>query len=277
MEARIEVSQLAADVQQRLLAAAVDVEQRWQFLSAADRVEALTDLIAVAMSYQRAMADSATATELAALAVSKGASDACPVNDQAALNAVTSCGDAVALGDALASLCDFSRSFGDSAGVTDALETLLTLARSYSDELAVYDAVAKGVGKFAEDSGEPYVEADYFADDYWQAGGPTLRDALACDVGKPATDAVVMGDALARAFMAQTLSLVVTAEYLACTVDFTRAFTDAAGLIDAHAKTVTCGYSEVGWLYATADYFADDYVEAGTGPAVYDLFTFTLN
>jgi len=57
MDGDVAVTQLAAEVRQVLLATTVDIEQRWQFLTPQDRVAAVSDVVFVAVLYNRLFAD----------------------------------------------------------------------------------------------------------------------------------------------------------------------------------------------------------------------------
>ncbi len=332
MDARVSVTRLMADVRQRLLAALMDIEQRWQLLTPEDRVDALTDLIALSLIYNRAFSDEATTTETLAQSVGKALSDQSYPVDQAALATGLQADDVFSVGDTYARAVDYARSPEDFVEMADVIETLLTIIRGYTDTAALSDAAAKTPEKVFADLGGLYVEAGYFADDYWQADGVTPGDAFALTAIKSAAETLTLADLLAYAmeyartyadsalladatslepqltrtesltatddatkalspvyeetltsadaaaldFATQIQELVAAAEDFAKTVDFARSVTETASATDAPTKTFTTAFSDIGGLYAAVGYFADDYVQVGTGPAVYDTFTFTL-
>ena len=333
LKADASVTQLAADVRQVLLATTVDIEQRWVFLTPEDRVDALTDLIALVMIYNRAFSDTAFAADLANLSTDKFLTEIAALDDAASLQVAPLIEDVCSSDDVFARIVEYTRDPEDSVEMIDAIETLLTLVRVYSDSFAVNDAPAKEAGKVFEELGGLYVEAGYFADDYWQAGGPSLFDfatlalstvatdtALLEDVLQAAvsfvrayaeftttTDASTLSSTLAKAdtatpsdsttyaldaayadtaaiaeqaaldFATQMQELVAAAEGFARAVDFARSATESVTPSDTPAKTFTTSFADIGGLYAAVEYFADDYVEEGTGPAVYDSFTYALN
>lgn len=333
LKADASVTQLAADVRQVLLATTVDIEQRWVFLTPEDRVDALTDLIALVMIYNRAFSDGADLLDALSYAVNKALTDTASAQDQAALAMASLLEDVASLNDTFSRSCQFARTAEDAVGTMDTLTTFLTLIRAYADSFAVNDAPAKEAGKVFEELGGLYTEAGYFADDYWQAEGPSPFDQATLALSTVATDTALLEDVLqaavsfARAYAefttttdASTLSstlakadtatpsdsttyaldaayadtaaiaeqaaldfatqmqeLVAAAEGFARTVDFARSATESVTPSDTPAKTFTTSFADIGGLYAAVEYFADDYVEEGTGPAVYDSFTYALN
>lgn len=332
LKAECSATQLAADVRQILLATTVDIEQRWQWLSPEDQVEALTDLITLVVIFNRGFAESATVADATANATGKALSEILGSEDQANLTVDLNPDDVVGMLDTLSRVMDYRPAFDDSFGMVDALEAFLLIVRQYADSVAPYDVPAKAADKFIEDLGGLYVETGYFADDYWQAGAPVVMDTFSGQVGKTlidsasladalsavtafvralsdtaapldaavmesqlgkadiaaTTDATVLGfealntdtvapiDAAALDFAAQVQDLVATAEDFARTVSFVRTATEAVTATDTQAKAFTASFSDIGGLYANLGYFADDYVAAGAGPAVYDTFSYTL-
>ena len=332
LKADCSVTQLVAEVRQILLAATVDIEQRWQFMGPEDRVSAITDVITVIRIYTRAFSDEATTTETLAQSVGKALSDQSYPVDQAALATGLQADDVFSVGDTYARAVDYARSPEDVVEMADFIETMLTIIRGYTDTAALSDAATKTPEKVFADLGGLYVEAGYFADDYWQAGGPSPYDAFAYAADYVLTDTAALTDLLASAmsyarayadnalladatslepqltrtesltatddatkalspvyaetltsadaaaldFATQIQELVAAAEDFAKTVDFARSITETAPTTDAPIKTCTKAVSDIGGLYAVLGYFADDYVQVGTGPAVYDTFTYTL-
>jgi hypothetical protein len=333
LQGDVSVTQLAAEVRQVLLATTVDIEQRWQFLNPEDRVAAVSDVVFVNLIYNRLFAESVGPIEALSATFGKALTEAAVAADQAALDVGLLAEEVASAVDALSYLMDYVRATEDAVEMVDVVDVLLTLLRDFSDTTRLSDTIDKQPTKPFEDLGGLYVEAGYFADDYWQAGGPTLEDTLGLLVGKPfadaegATDAflavaafvrsllesVAATDTLALAvelgqtdtatltdqtlwsagtryedstaatdsaaldFVARMQDLVATAEDFARTVAFARSPTDSATATDSPAKTPTKAIADIGGLYATLGYFADDYVVVGTGPAVYDTFSYTLN
>lgn len=214
MDPLIRVTRLAADVAQTLLATTVDIEQRWQFLTPADRVNALADLIAVTLVYNRAITDNASLDDLTQFTTGKSLADIAAIADMPSLDVGLLEAESVALSDVATWAVDYARSLEDGAGISDALEMALTFVRSFVDTFAVQDAISQEATKAFDDIGGLYAEAGYFADDYWQAGGPTLFDAAIADVGK---------------LLAESLTF---ADLLEAVAEYSRAFADAASTND---------------------------------------------
>lgn len=332
LKADCSATQLAAEVRQILLAATVDIEQRWQFLTPEDQVDALTDLITLTLVYNRAFGDEVAPTEVLTQAVGKTLSEQSSPVDQATLATGLQADDVATAVDDYARVVDYARSPEHGVEMIDAIETLLTLIRDYADTAAISDVAAKAPEKVFADLGGLYVEAGYFADDYWQAAGATPYDVFAYAADYGLTDTAALTDLLAivtsyaRAYADSTLladatslepqltrteslvtaddatkslalayeeslsatdvaaldfvtqiqELVSAAEDFARTVDFVRATAEVATATDVSAKTFTTAFSDIGGMYANLGYFADDYVAVGTGPAVYDTFSYTL-
>ena len=237
MDAKVSAVLLAAKVSAVLLAATVDLSQRWQFLTPEDRVDAVTDLITLLYVYNRAFTDEATTSETLAQTVGKALSDQSYLVDQAAL-AVGLQTDAV-----LAAIDDYFRT--------------VAYARTYVDNILPADAAAI----------EPQLA---------RTESLSTTDAAAKSVSPGYAETCNPTDAAALSFAAQIQELVASVESFARTVDFARSVAESTPIADAPAKTFTTAFSDVGDLYAAVGYFADDYVVAGTGPAVYDTFSYTL-
>jgi len=332
LKADCSAAQLAAEVRQILLAATVDIEQRWQFLTPEDQVDALTDLITLTLVYNRAFGDEVSPTEVLTQAVGKTLSEQSSPVDQATLATGLQADDVATAVDVYARVVDYARSPEHGVEMIDAIETLLTLIRDYADTAAISDVAAKAPEKVFADLGGLYVEAGYFADDYWQAAGVSPYDTFAYSADYALADIAALTDLLASAmsyvrayvdsavlteataldtqldrtdslatlddtklaigldcvetavavdeatleFAAQVQELVAAAEDFARTVDFVRATAEVATATDVSAKTFTTAFSDIGGLYANLGYFADDYVAVGTGPAIYDTFSYTL-
>lgn len=239
LKAECSATQLAADVRQILLAATVDIEQRWAFLSMEDRVSAITDVVTVIRIYNRVFADDASMADVATRLTSKFLTEVVPPADAASLQVSALIEEVCPPNDAFSRTVGYARSQDDSIGVFDALETFLTLIRGYADDVASFDAT------------------------HWGLERLHVEDVTAAE------EAVLD-------FSTQIQELVAAAEDFARTVSFARTATEAVAATDAPAKTFTTSFSDTGGLYAVLNYFADDYVEEGTGPAVYDTFSYTL-
>ena len=215
MDARVSVTRLMADARQRLLAALMDVEQRWKFLTPEDRVDALTDLIALAISYIRAFSDAVTPTDVLAQAVAKGLSDLAPVTDLIARVTEKQTSDTLAAIDAFSRTVVYDRSLEDATGADDIFDRLLAVIREYADTVDLSDATSKAPLKVFEDLSGPYVEAGYFADDYWQSAGPVVYDATLLAPSK------------------QVLELASLTDFLTLVAAYIRNYADSVPLTDA--------------------------------------------
>ena len=199
LKADCSATQLAADVRQILLAATVDIEQRWQFLTPEDQVDALTDLITLTLVYNRAFGDEVSPTEVLTQAVGKTLSEQSSPVDQATLATGLQADDVATAVDVYARVVDYARSPEHGVEMIDAIETLLTLIRDYADTAAISDVAAKAPEKVFDDLGGRYVEVGYFADDYWQAEGPSPYDVFAYAADYMLTDTAALTDLLASA------------------------------------------------------------------------------
>lgn len=294
LKAESSVVQLAADVRQILLATTVDIEQRWVFLTPEDRIEALTDLIALTVIYNRAFSESVLADDLSVLALSKAATEGLtsadqsswaydkPVSDTATpLDAFSRTlvyqrlvEDPLPLDDLLTLVVQFTRGFSESALLADV--PTWAYDRPVLDQATATDVVGLATSlPFVEQVGiladvsvvEPQLartESLSATDDSAKALSPAYEETLS------------QADAATLDFATQIQELVAAAEDFARTVDFARSVTETAPVADAPAKTFTTAFFDIGGPYAEVNYFADDYVEVGTGPAVYDTFSYTL-
>ena len=215
MDARVSVTRLVADVRQRLLAALMDIEQRWKFLTPEDRVDALTDLIALTISYIRAFSDAVTPTDVLAQAVDKGLSDLAPMTDLITQLTEKQTSDTLAAIDAFSRTVVYDRSLEDATGADDAFDRLLAVIREYADTVDLSDETSKAPLKVFTDLSGPYVEEGYFADDYWQSAGPVIYDATLLAPSK------------------QVLELAPLTDFLTLVAAYIRNYADSALLEDA--------------------------------------------
>jgi len=148
--------------------------------------------------------------------------------------------DVVSLSDAVSRLVDYVRAQEDSVEVYDAVEVYLTLIRDFSESVPVAEQV-------------------------------TMDAELAYD------DTATTSDAAAKDFLTQVQELVATAEEFALTVDFARTVAETTAATDVPAKTLAMPFADVGGSYVVNGYWEPGYTEEGTGPAVYDTFSYTLN
>jgi len=122
MDGDVAVTQLAAEVRQVLLATTVDIEQRWQFLTPQDRVAAVSDVVFVAVLYNRLFADGVGALDALSSTFGKNLEDAATTADEAVLGIGLLTEDVVSLSDAVSRLVDYVRAQEDSVEVYDAVE-----------------------------------------------------------------------------------------------------------------------------------------------------------
>lgn len=177
MDHRITVTRFGATVEQTLLAATLDLEQRWEFLTPEDRVEALTDLIALTLIYIRAFSDGVASGDHSTLAFTKGASDAVALAESAVRDVSKHLTDAATLADSLNRIVDYTREYAEDTQVSDLMDSLVSWVRGFADTVESGDSTSLEPGKYFYDSGELYAESGYFADDYWAYTGPRMSDA----------------------------------------------------------------------------------------------------
>lgn len=139
--------------------------------------------------------------------------------------------------------------------VTDLLTSIRDFVRGFVDDAVMADAPTLSMDSQVADAVAP-------------------QDALALASAAAKSDSATTTDAAAIAFTALVQELVSSADALSFAA--IKAVAETAVATDAPAKAFTATFLEVGGIYSAVDYFADDYVEAGTGPAVYDTFSYTL-
>lgn len=237
MDFRASVTRLAAEVRQILLATTMDVEQRWPWLDAEDRVDAISDLVSLVLAYQRAFTETADLNDAPAWELGKPAADTLSLTDNALRDLTKALSDSTNLSDALSVAMTFFRDFADVAVLEDTFSTLTQFVRSFEDS-------------------------------------PVPWDAAAIETGKPLTDTASTADAAARDFATQVQELVTQAETFAKT--FRPTVADSATATDATTSSMAMAFLDTGEPYAETNYFADDYVEVGSGPKVTDSFAYIL-
>lgn len=196
-----------------------------------------------------------------------------------------------AVTDLVAVTLVYNRLFDDAAGSTDLLQQ--AVGKSLADTTSVADTPALAPEKGAADTftlsdalttvwdafatlaeAPSISEAPALAFAQWRQDTALTQDALALASAAAKSDSTTTTDAAAIAFTALVQELVSSADALSFAA--TKAVAETAVATDAPAKAFTATFLELGGIYSAVDYFADDYVEAGTGPAVYDTFSYTL-
>ena len=160
--------------------------------------------------------------------------------------------------------------------VTDLITLLYIYNRAFTDEATTSETLAQTVGKALSDQ-------SYLVDQAALAVGLQTDAVLAAiddysrtvAYARTYVDNTLPADAAAiEPQLARTESLSTTD---AAAKSVSPGYAETCNPTDAAAKTFTTAFSDVvGGLYAAVGYFADDYVVAGTGPAVYDTFSYTL-